>query len=106
MQHEDTVCERRESPRVKVHVRVEERTENTVYFQRARDLSLGGIFLEGTLPHPPGTRVDLSLRFPGCDATLDVAGEVVERSPGDVGMAIRFSALSDATRAELERALA
>jgi len=39
---------------------------------------MGGAFLEGTLPHPPGTRVSLELQLPGDTAALVVAGEVVE----------------------------
>lgn len=72
---------------------VEERTNDALYLQRATNLSLGGIWLEGTLPHPPGTRVSLDIDLPG-DGPLRVDGEVVQRDDREVGMAVRFDELS------------
>ena len=89
-----------------IELSVEERTGEALYYQRATNLSLGGVYLEGTLPHPPGTRVALSLRLPGGIAPMRVEGEVVARVPGEVGMAIRFGELGADARAELERVLA
>ncbi len=98
--------ERRESPRVTIDLFVEERTGETLYFQRATNLSLGGAFLEGTLPHPPGTRVALSLRVPGSATPLRIDGTVVAREPGEVGMAVRFETLANETKDALSRVLA
>ena len=49
--------ERRSGSRVPVQIWVEEKTERELYFQRSANLSLGGIYLENTIPHPVGTRV-------------------------------------------------
>jgi uncharacterized protein (TIGR02266 family) len=100
-----TDTERRDSPRIAVDLFVEERTGETLYFQRATNLSLGGVFLTNTLPHPPGTRVSLSLRLPGGGAPTIVDGTVVEREPGEVGMAIRFESLSTEAREAIAGAL-
>lgn len=83
---------RRNVPRADVAIWVEERTRDALYYQRATNLSLGGLWLEGTLPHPPGTRVVLDLELPG-DAPLRVEGEVVLRRSEAKGMAVRFVAL-------------
>jgi type IV pilus assembly protein PilZ len=98
--------ERRESPRVSIELSVEERTGEALYFQRATNLSLGGVYLDGTLPHPPGTRVALALRLPGRETPMRVLGEVVAREPSEIGMAIRFVDLDAEGLAELERVLA
>ena len=54
--------ERRASPRVDVRLEVVETHEDSTYFQRTANLSVGGLFLEGTMPHPPGTKVRLQLQ--------------------------------------------
>ena len=91
--------ERRRGRRAAVAFHVEERTNDALYFQRA-SLSPSGVWLEGTLPHPPGTRVELDLELPG--GRTRVAGEVVGRDPESPGMAVRFVDLSDDSRARLE----
>lgn len=92
--------DRRASERADVAIWVQERTKDALYFQRATNLSLGGVFLEGTLPHPPGTRVELDLEL-FSEAPLRVEGEVVGRAPGGVGMAVRFLDLGASERAAL-----
>jgi hypothetical protein len=87
--------------RAEVAVWVEERTNDALYLQRATNLSLGGIWLEGTLPHPPGTKVSLDIELPG-DGPLRVDGEVVMRQDRGVGMAVRFLPLPQARRERLE----
>ena len=62
---EPTKSERRGSERVVVDLWVEEHTDDALYFQRATNLSMGGLFLDRTLPHPAGTRVQLEVRLPG-----------------------------------------
>jgi hypothetical protein len=87
-------------PRTEVAVWVEERTHDALYLQRATNLSLGGVWLEGTLPHPPGTRVALDIDLPG-DGPVRVDGEVVLRRDRAVGMAVKFVALSGTGRERL-----
>lgn len=91
---------RRLEPRADVAIWVRERTNDALYFQRASNLSLGGIFLEGTLPHPPGTRVALDLDLPQ-DGPIRLEGEVVGHGPGDVGMAVRFVDVAADERARI-----
>jgi len=87
--------ERRTSHRVQVDLAVEERTDGARYFQRAADLSESGVWLASTLPHPPGTPVELELALPG--APMRVRGEVAG-SDRHLGMAVRFVALGDDQR--------
>jgi len=104
MDHEIS-SERRAHARQDVRLEALERTEAGFYFQRTRNLSMGGAFLEGTLPHPAGTRVSLELQLPGDTAALDVDGEVVEAPDGGVGMGIRFVDLSATQRLRLTEIL-
>ena len=96
--HARTHDDRRHATRVPVELDVHEHTEGALYFQRTRDLSLEGAFLQGTLPHPPGTRVELDLALP--DAPLRVAAEVVARDEAR-GMAVRFVDVRVASRLRL-----
>ena len=92
--------DRRADARADVAIWVQERTRDALYYQRATNLSLGGVFLDGTLPHPPGTRVELDLELAQEDP-IRVEGEVVGRAPGGVGMAVRFVGLDARARTVL-----
>lgn len=89
--------ERRAHTRVPVDLWVEERHDGVTYFQRATNLSLGGLYLDYTLPHPPGTRVQLAVRLGAQD--VDLPGEVVGAAANDTGMNVRFVDLDRAQRA-------
>ncbi len=69
---------------------IEESHGGAVYYQRATDLSLGGLFLAHTLPHPPGTRVKLRVDL-GDHDDLSVDAEVVDDGR-PAGMGMRFVA--------------
>lgn len=97
--------DRRADARADVAIWVQERTRDALYYQRATNLSLGGVFLDGTLPHPPGTRVELDLEIASADP-IRVEGEVVGRAPGGVGMAVRFVELDARARIALASYLA
>ena len=101
------MTERRESPRVTVELWVEESLEKETYFQRASNLSVGGLFLEGTLPHPPGTTVRLRFSLPGEAEAIETKGEIVN-VPGAEGrgMGVHFVDLPDVHRARIERFVA
>lgn len=87
-----TASDRRRNNRAVVDLWVEEKTDDVLYFQRATNLSLGGLYLASTLPHPPGTRVTLDLHLsPG---TLRVSGVVVPSLGRNHGMGIRFEGLT------------
>ena len=87
----DTTPDRRESPRIPVEMWVEESTERELYFQRSANLSVGGIFLENTIPHPKGTVVNLQFTLPGDTTPIKVRGEIVNAAASDeLGMGIKF----------------
>jgi uncharacterized protein (TIGR02266 family) len=98
------MSERRENPRVTVELWVEESLGKEVYFQRASNLSTGGLFLEGTLPHAPGTVVRLRFSLPGETEVIETRGEIVN-VPGEEGrgMGLQFVGLSDADHARIAR---
>jgi uncharacterized protein (TIGR02266 family) len=87
----DSKGERRETPRIPVEMWVEESTERELYFQRSANLSVGGIFLENTIPHPKGTVVNLQFTLPGDTTPVKVRGEIVNAAASDeLGMGIKF----------------
>jgi uncharacterized protein (TIGR02266 family) len=90
--------ERRQGSRVPVQIWVEESTDRELYFQRSANLSTGGIYLENTIPHPVGTRVNLRFSLPGDDQKLEVKAEVVGAIAGEeeMGMGLKFLDLADA----------
>lgn len=97
--------DRRQATRVPVEFFLEERTGDALYYQRATNLSVSGVYLEQTLPHPPGTRVDLQLRLPGDPAPIRLKGEVVNRAARDVGMGVRFVDLTGEDRSRIAECL-
>ncbi|MBI5487152.1 MAG: TIGR02266 family protein [Deltaproteobacteria bacterium] len=100
------VRERRSSPRINVRLQVVETHEDSTYFQRTGNLSAGGLFLEGTMPHPPGTKVRLGFHLPNDERPVEVTGEIT--APGKdegLGMGVRFLDLSPDDRGRIERFL-
>ena len=91
--------ERRAHTRLPVDLWIEESHGGAVYYQRATDLSLGGLFLAHTLPHPPGTRVKLRVDL-GDHEALHVDAEVVEDARPS-GMGMRFVAPDREVRARI-----
>ena len=83
--------DRREFKRIPVEMWVEERRQGDTYFQRSTDISIGGIYLAGTIPHPRGTVVNLHFTLPGEDEPIVARAEVVgEPDEEHLGMHIRF----------------
>jgi uncharacterized protein (TIGR02266 family) len=94
--------ERRSEERVSLRIWVEERVGETVYYQRSANISRSGLFLEGTIPHPMGTRVRLSFALPGEKHPMDVEGEVVDAGDRETGMGIRITDMRDEDAERLE----
>ena len=71
---------------------VEESTDRELYFQRGANISLGGIFLERTIPHAKGTVVTLQFTLPDDSAPIKVKGEIVNvgEASSELGMGIKF----------------
>jgi len=84
--------ERRQGNRVPVQIWVEEKTDRELYFQRSANLSIGGIYLENTIPHPVGTRVNLRFQLPGDADKIEVKAEVAAAIAGEeeFGMGLKF----------------
>jgi uncharacterized protein (TIGR02266 family) len=92
--------ERRSSTRIPVEMWVEESTERELYFQRGANISIGGIFLERTIPHARGTVVSLQFTLPNDTAPIRVKGEIVNvgEASTELGMGIKFLDLSESDR--------
>ncbi len=107
--------ERRSATRVPVDVWVEESRERETYFQRGANLSVGGIFLDRSIPHPLGTVMALKFTLPGESAPIQVRGTIVNVALGDAdgsvdgggpGMGVAFTDMDDDTRARIARFVA
>lgn len=98
--------DRRSGPRIPLEMWVEESTEDEMYFQRGANLSVGGLFLENTVPHPVGTQVTLAFSLPGTHERVSVRGEIVNARSGTFGMGVKFIDLTPADRERIERFVA
>jgi uncharacterized protein (TIGR02266 family) len=95
--------ERRSGNRLAVQLWVEEQHDHGTYFQRAANLSAGGIFLEHTIPHPVGTRVRLAFKLPGDEQPIRVVGEIVNAVEAEPpGMGLKFVDLPADVRRRLD----
>jgi hypothetical protein len=103
-------ADRRSQKRIPVEMWVEEQRGADVYYQRSANLSVGGIYLDGTIPHARGTFVQLRFTLPGTEEPLSVRGEIVgEPDEERLGMHVRFLAedlegpLGETLRSYVER---
>ena len=98
------VWERRTSQRLPVQLHVVETHEDSTYFQRTANLSTGGLYLEGTMPHPPGTRVRLRFSLPDAEEMIEVTGEIMPAGKdAELGMGVRFLDLRPQDRERIDR---
>lgn len=74
----------RRQQRRSLFVEVQVQDHDELYIHKARNLSLGGMFLDAPLPLPPGTRLGLKFALPGVGSVAveaevrwntDMAGE-------------------------------
>ncbi len=95
---------RRRSDRVDVAFWVERSEGDSVTYQRAGNLSTGGLYLASPLPLPPGSVTMLEFHLPGDRTPIRCGGEVRSATTGDrPGMNIQFFELSDEDRGRIER---
>ena len=96
--------ERRSSTRLPVEMWVEESTERELYFQRGANISVGGIFLERTIPHARGTVVSLQFTLPNDTTPIKVKGEIVNvgEASTELGMGIKFLDLVESDRERIQ----
>jgi uncharacterized protein (TIGR02266 family) len=98
------VDERRKSARIPVQMWIREITANSIYQQHSANLSLGGVFLARTLPHPIGTSVRLQFTLPGEREPIELNGEVVNIDAEErLGMGVRFVDMPPEIEARLKR---
>jgi len=100
--------ERRQGNRVPVQIWVEEKTDRELYFQRSANLSSGGIYLENTIPHPVGTRVNLRFQLPGDADKIEVKAEVAAAIAGEeeFGMGLKFVELAPGAAERIQQYVA
>jgi uncharacterized protein (TIGR02266 family) len=100
--------ERRHGARVPVQIWVEEKTDRELYFQRSANLSAGGIYLENTIPHPVGTRVNLRFSLPGDEKKIEVRAEVAAAIAGEeeFGMGLKFVELDAGAQEQIQKYIA
>lgn len=104
---------RRRFIRFPVHVWVEQWTDQETYHQQSSNLSVGGVYLDRTVPHPEGTLVNLRFELPGDERPIECQGRIVfpRGAEDDFGMGLEFVGLKPADekrialhlRAEFER---
>jgi uncharacterized protein (TIGR02266 family) len=97
--------DRRQGDRISIQMWVEESGPEGMYFQRASNLSEGGIFLERTVPHPIGTQVMLEFKLPDQGPTIRVQAQIVNvpTADGELGMGLRFIELAPEIAARIRR---
>src|SRR4051794_24787613 len=104
----NTERDRRVHERVLVNFEVDYKCDDTFLFAYITDLSAMGIFIRTSMPHPPGTRLNLHFTPPG-GPELDVEAEVVWTNQNRVGkaespnpgMGVQFVDLTPAQRDQL-----
>jgi hypothetical protein len=96
------VNEKRAHKRIPVMMWVEEVREEATYFQRSGNLSMGGLWLDGTIPHPRDTKVQLRFNLPGEEEVIEVRGVIVgDPDEEHLGMHVKFEGLSSDLEARL-----
>ncbi len=82
-------AERRKAVRVALALEVSFGTAWDAVCACSRDLSTGGMALQTSARLPPGSLLQLTVRIPGLDRPLEVAGEVAWSSTEAMGVAFR-----------------
>lgn len=83
--------ERRRAVRVSVVIPIEVRDGRGFSLHSCSDLSIGGVYFDRAIPHPVGSRVELSFNLPGDDRVVHCGGEVVNVPDNHkFGMGVRF----------------
>jgi len=89
--------ERRQSPRLSINVEIDFESDNNFYSGKTRDVSLGGVFIETTIPLAIGTQIQVDLKFLKHRAKVDaeVAWQLVDHGHV-VGVGVHFLHVSAA----------
>lgn len=92
--------DKRRKRRIPVELWVELERGGELYFQRASNLSVSGVYFTQTFPLPVGTEVALRFTLPGEDRQIACRGEIVNAK--ELGMGVHFSALAKEDRSRIE----
>jgi hypothetical protein len=94
-------------PRLELNAYVDYTGSEVLLFHKVRNISLGGICIEGAAIEEVGTIVDLVLNFPDLDSSVALQGEVVwaNREP-PMDMGIRYVNLDGDRKDALRKYLA
>lgn len=84
--------ERRMHPRVAISVAVDVRSEHNFYMGRTRDISEGGLFIEGSVGLRVGAtaRLELSLLGSGYNVDAEVVWALLDDQRQVVGVGMKF----------------
>ena len=85
---------------IKTEVFFEDENGDKLFYVYSRDISLGGIFLEGELPFRSGSLILVSFSLPDHKRSIHVTGEVMRHAGEGVG--IRFAGLNETAQKWLE----
>jgi len=69
--------EKRKTARAPVSVRIDYSTVDQIFWDFARNINEGGLFVESNRPLDVGTRVHLKFYLPGLKEPIETSGEVV-----------------------------
>jgi hypothetical protein len=91
--HQPRVAEQRKHPRFKCHNSVELHTrDGATFWATIADLSIGGCYVEMTIPLPAGTKVRVGIWIGETKSWAD--GEVTYSTPG-FGTGVKFAKISE-----------
>ena len=92
-------AERRQHPRLTINVEIDFASDHNFYSGKARDMSMGGVFIETRIPLTIGTKIELQLKF--LKHRAKVEGEVTWQlmDKGEVvGVGVSFQHVSAAAK--------
>lgn len=100
----------RQSTRFRLGIQAELRIEGRAFPCDVQNISRTGALLAGDLPAAPAETVELIIKAPTGQMSVQISGEVVRTEPtpdgSDLHVAIRFVGMDDARRDEVEVLLA
>ena len=97
MRDDPSSIDRRRAVRVSLVIPIEVSDGRGFSLHSCSDLSIGGVYFDRAIPHPVGSRVELSFNLPGDDRIVRCGGEVVNVPDNhQFGMGVRFVGLSAA----------
>ncbi len=98
--------ERRQHPRLELHIWMMEEAADHLCYRRTADVSEGGAYFDPSIPHPVGTRMQLRIPLPDGEVVIRAQAEVVNLTVDGEGMGVRFLEFEGDGREQLHQFLA